>query len=50
MAEYMRGFEQKTVPPMGEDSGKMAYLPLIAILGFGVFSLIVAYLVKMLAS
>jgi hypothetical protein len=46
----MRGFEQKNIPPVGEDSGKMAYLPLIAILGFGVFSLLVAYLVKMLAS
>ncbi|WP_428405914.1 hypothetical protein [Methanothrix sp.] len=49
MADYMRGFEQKTTPPAGEDSGKMAYLPLVAILGFGVFALIVAYMVKMLA-
>ncbi len=45
----MRGFEQKNIPPVGDDSGRMAYLPMLAILGFGVFSLIVAYLVKVLA-
>lgn len=47
MTEYTRGYEQPGIPPAGEDSKNMAYLPLLAILAFGVFALLIGFLSKM---